>query len=120
MADAVRGAPATAKLSLTSVSTPACTLDITPKSMVLRIIWVRKTGLSDELIWTSDQCPDAVPVRQAVVRADPATTYRFRWDGQRSAQGCSSPVGKPKAGHYLLQVALVGGNVSSATFHISP
>lgn len=99
-------------LSLTTLDSTACTLQITPTAMVLRV-----TSGAD-VIWTSDDCPDLLPARQVVVRGDPATTYRFSWDGHRSVQGCVSPGRLPGPGGYWVEVALVGADVHKAYFDV--
>jgi hypothetical protein len=109
-----RGEAATATLSLTSLSTPACTLPVDSHAMVVRI--VAKGG---GVVWTSDDCPDAVPARQIVVRADPATTYRMAWDGHESVQGCTAPGRLAPAGDYWFQVALVGAEAYQGGFTVA-
>jgi hypothetical protein len=109
-----QGEATTSTLSLTSRWAPACTLTVSPHSMVVRI--VSKNGL---LVWTSDDCPNAVPARQLVVRSERATIYRMPWDGHRSVEGCSSP-GPPAApGDYWFEVALLGADVYRGEFTIA-
>ncbi len=100
-------------MSLTSLATVACTLQITPDSLVLRI-----TSGSD-VVWSSDDCPDSVPARQLVVRADPATTYGFTWNGRRSVQGCLSPGAMATPGGYWVEAALVGADIHKAYFDVT-
>jgi hypothetical protein len=102
-----------ATLALTTLDGAVCTLQITPSSMVLRIT------SGDAVVWTSDDCPNLLPARQIVVRPDPATSYRWRWDGRRSVQGCVSAGTVATAGHYSLQAALVGAGIYQGTFDIT-
>jgi hypothetical protein len=99
-------------LSLTTLDSTACTLQITPTAMVLRIT------SGPDVIWTSDDCPNLLPARQVVVRGDPATTYKFSWDGHRSVQGCVSPGQLADPGGYWIEVALVGADVHKAYFDV--
>jgi hypothetical protein len=112
MPDTTVGQSTTATLSLTTLDSTACTLQITPTTMVLRI-----TSGAD-VIWTSDDCPNLLPARQVVVRGDPATTYRFSWDGHRSVQGCVSPGQLADPGGYSVEAALVGADVHKGYFEV--
>jgi hypothetical protein len=99
-------------LALTTLDSTACTLQITPATLVLRI-----TSGAD-VIWTSDDCPNLLPARQVVLRGDPATSYRFTWDGHRSVQGCISPGQLADPGGYWVEAALVGADVHKAYFDV--
>ena len=111
--DANVGQGTVATLALTTLDGAVCVLQITPSSMVLRIT------SGDAVVWTSDDCPNLLPARQIVVRSDPATDYRWRWDGRRSVQGCVSAGTVATPGHYSLQAALVGAGIYQGTFDIS-
>jgi hypothetical protein len=112
--DVVTGEAATATLSLTSLSTPACTLTVGPGTMAVRVV-----GKGGQVAWTSDDCPDAVPARQIVVRADPATTYRMPWDGHESVTGCTAAGRLAPPGAYWFQVALLGAEPYEGAFTVS-
>jgi hypothetical protein len=111
--DANVGQGTVATLALTTLDGAVCTLQITPSSMVLRIT------SGDAVVWTSDDCPNLLPARQIVVRPDPATSYRWRWDGRRSVQSCVSAGTVATPGHYSLQAALVGAGIYQGTFDIT-
>jgi hypothetical protein len=111
--DANVGQGTVATLALTTMNGAVCVLQITPSSMVLRIT------SGDAVVWTSDDCPNLLPARQVVVRPDPATDYRWRWDGRRSVQGCVSAGTVATPGHYSLEAALVGADINQGTFDIT-
>ncbi|MDX6365679.1 MAG: hypothetical protein QOK30_755 [Nocardioidaceae bacterium] len=111
--DANVGQGTVATLALTTLDGAVCVLQITPSSMVLRIT------SGGAVVWTSDDCPNLLPARQIVVRPDPATSYRWRWDGRRSVQGCVSAGTVATRGHYALQAALVGAGIYQGTFDIT-
>jgi hypothetical protein len=113
VADAKAGQSTTATLTLTTFDGAACTLQITPASLVLRV-----TSGTD-VLWTSDDCPNLLPARQVVVRADPAATYKFSWDGRRSVQGCESPGAIATPGGYWVEAALVGADVHKGYFDVT-
>ncbi len=110
--DSAPGAPNTATLLLTSTDSPACTLSITPETMVVRIT------SGPDVVWSSDDCPDALRAQRVVAREDPPASYRFRWSGQRSSENCQ-PVGSvPEPGGYWVEAALVGGDPHKAYFDV--
>ena len=112
VSDTSVGEATTATLVLTSRATPACTLAITPASLVLRIT------SGDVVVWSSDDCPDMLPARQVVVRADPATEYRFEWDGKGSVEGCSPAGPSASPGGYWVEAALVGAESHRGYFDV--
>ena len=110
--DAAPGQPVTATLLFTSTKTPACTLAITPDRLALRV-----TSGAD-VVWTSDDCPDAVPAKEVVARTDPPTAYQFRWNGRRSSEHCQPVSSAPDPGGYWVEAALIGGDPHKAYFDI--
>ena len=72
----------------------------------------------DDVVWTSDDCPDKLLAEEVVVRADPAGVYTFRWDGHRSTGSCAGagPVAKP--GGYWVEAALIGADAHKAFFDV--
>ncbi len=115
VADSVAGHPNTATFVLTvPASVGACTLPITPDSLVARIT------SGPDIVWSSTECPDALLVKQVVVRHDPATVYSFEWNGRRSTQHCVKPGEVAQPGGYWVEAALVGGDPHKGYFDIAP
>jgi hypothetical protein len=110
--DSRSGAGNPITLKFTSLATAACTLAITPDSLVLRI-----TSGSD-VIWTSDDCPDDLLAKELVVRERPATAYTFAWNGYRSTESCNAPGSVASAGGYWAEAALVGADAHRGYFDI--
>ena len=100
-------------LKLTSVGVPACTLAITPDSLALRI-----TSGAD-VIWSSDDCPNAILARELIVRAHQPVVYTFGWDGRRSTETCSQPGKVAAPGGYWAEAALIGADVHRAYFDVT-
>ena len=100
-------------LKLTSVATPACTLAITADTLALRI-----TSGSD-VVWSSDECPNAVLAREVVVRAHKPVFYTFDWNGRRSTETCSQPGKAAEPGGYWAEAALIGADVHRAYFDVT-
>lgn len=111
--DAKAGESNTATFELTSLDTVACTLAITPSTLVVKV-----TSGSDT-VWSSDDCPDALLAKQVVVRADPASHYQFTWGGERSSDGCQPTDSAVTPGGYWIQAALIGGEPHKAYFDLT-
>ncbi len=113
VSDAKVGRSNTATFLLTSTDTAACTLSITASTLVVRV-----TSGTDT-VWSSDDCPDALLARRLVLRADPASSYMFTWDGQRSSDGCLLDDATVKSGGYWVEAALIGGEPQKAYFDVT-
>lgn len=113
VSDASAGESNRADLLLTTIATPACMLAITPSSLVLRVT------SGSEVVWSSDDCPDSLRAKQVVVRQDPATTYRFTWNGRRSTETCREVGTVPQPGGYWVESALIGGEPHRAFFDVT-
>jgi hypothetical protein len=115
VADSVEGQSNTATLVLTLPgSAGACTLRITPQSLVARVT------SGPDVVWSSTDCLDALPARKVVVRHDPATIYSLSWNGRRSTGDCGPPGNVAPAGGYWFEAALIGGDPHKAYFDIRP
>ncbi len=113
VSDVKAGQSNTATFLLTSNDTPACTLSITASSLVVRVT----SGV--DTVWSSDDCPDALLARQLVVRADPASSYKFTWNGHRSSDGCQLDDEAVEPGGYWVEAALIGGEPHKAYFDVT-
>ena len=111
--DVRSGHSSTIRLQLTSTRVAACTLALTPDTLALRIV------SGQDLIWSSDSCPDQLPARQLVIRRHPATVYSFAWDGNRSTDSCRGTGAVAKAGGYWVEAALIGAGVHKAYFDVT-
>jgi hypothetical protein len=100
-------------LKLTSRGAPACTLAITPDTLALRV-----TSGAD-VIWSSQDCPNALLARELVVRAHHPTVYQFDWNGYRSTDTCAKPGKVATPGGYWAEAALIGGPVHRAYFDVT-
>ena len=110
--DSAPGEPNTATLLLSSEKLAACTLSITPDTMTVRVT------SGNDVIWSSDDCPDALRAQQVVAREDLPAAYQFRWNGQRSAENCQPVDAIPTTGGYWVEAAMIGGEPHRAYFDI--
>ena len=110
--DSAPGEPNTATLLLSSEKLAACTLSITPDTMTVRVT------SGNDVIWSSDDCPDALRAQQVVAREDLPAAYQFRWNGLRSSENCQPVDAVPTTGGYWVEAAMIGGEPHRAYFDI--
>lgn len=113
VADVKAGRSNAATFLLTSTDTAACTLSVTPATLLVNV-----TSGAD-IVWSSDDCPDALLAKQIVVRSDPPSSYEFTWNGSRSSEGCQLDDAKPDPGGYWVEAALIGGEPHKAYFDLT-
>lgn len=113
VSDVKAGRDNSAELLLTSTDTPACTLSVTPSTLVVNVT------SGDDIVWSSDDCPDTLLAKQLVVRSDPPSSYEFTWTGRRSSDGCQLDSSVVEPGGYWIEAALIGGEPHKAYFDIT-
>lgn len=112
VAAAVAGRPVTVTLRLRTRAAEACTWELSPKTFTWKI-----TSGPDE-IWTSRECPRAVPTRELVVRRDTETTTDLVWGGRRSDAECSRLTEWALPGWYHATVAPLAGEPKDTQFEL--
>ena len=109
---AVAGRPVTVTLQLRTAESEACTWRVSANHVTMKI-----TSGSDE-IWTSRQCPGAVPIQDVVVRSAVTTFVDVVWKARRSDDGCPIPTPWALPGTYHVHAAALGGEPSEASFQL--
>jgi hypothetical protein len=112
--DAHAGRVVHLRLKLTTTKTPACTWTVSPESLVVKI-----TSGSDR-IWSSQDCPDAVPQTDLVVRKDVPAMVDMGWRGQRSDSTCTRQPDWAQPGFYHVQTAAYGAEPTDVQFELEP
>ncbi len=112
VADAVAGRAVTVTLHLRTRLAEACTWELSRSSFTWKL-----TSGSDE-IWTSRECPRAVPSRELVVRRDTVATTELSWGGRRSDAECSRLTAWALPGWYHVTVAALAGEPRSSQFEL--
>ncbi len=112
VSSAVAGRPVTVTLRLRTRVAEACTWELSPKTFTWKI-----TSGPDE-IWTSRECPRAVPTRELVVRRDTETTTDLVWGGRRSDTECSRLTEWALPGWYHATVAPLAGEPKDTQFEL--
>ncbi|NYI79909.1 hypothetical protein [Nocardioides panzhihuensis] len=102
----------TIPLQLRTVKASACTWKLSPDALQVRIS--QKGG---DLVWSTVDCPKAVPTKEIVVRRDVVTTLPLTWTGRRVVAGeCTGHGPWVKPNFFVIVAAALGGEPSSATF----
>lgn len=111
--DAIAGRDVVMLLDLRSIASEACTWRVSPTSLTVRI----RSG--KDAIWSSAQCPRAIPVKDVVVRRDVAATVPLVWDARRSDEECSPQRDWAMSGFYLVAAAALGGEPTEIQFELT-
>lgn len=99
-------------LELTTFDSPACTWQVAPGSLAVRIT------SGDDRIWSSQDCPGAVPEQQVVLRDKTVATVRVTWSGRRSDSGCTRTTQWAEPGYYHLSAAALGSEPADLQFEL--
>jgi hypothetical protein len=111
--EAVRGRDVTIGLSLQSTGSPACTWRLSPSRAVVRI------SSGGEEVWTSRECPKAIPEQSVIVRDVVATVVELAWDTKESDEGCATRSAHwLPAGDYTVAAAAIGGEPGQVDFEL--
>lgn len=101
-------------LSLTTRQSPACDWTVGPGSLVVKVT----SGI--DRIWSTQDCPDAVPHRDVVVRQDHPVTVAVVWDLHRSVPGCAPGTPWADRGTYHVVAAAFGSDPTDRQFVLVP
>jgi hypothetical protein len=110
---AAGGADVPITINLRTIATEACTWQASPETMTVTI-----TSGSD-FIWSSQQCPAAIPVQDVVVRQAVDTPVVVTWkDAKRSDETCSGRTDWARPGFYHVEAAALGGEGTDVQFEL--
>jgi hypothetical protein len=109
----VGGDPVTFTLALRTITTPACTWQVSPSTLTMKIT------SGDDDIWSSLQCPRAIPTEEVVVRNNVSTKVEVTWSGRRSDEECSKYTDWAMPGWYWVDVAALAGEPSNLHFELT-
>jgi hypothetical protein len=100
-------------LSFRSTDAAACTWHLTGAKLLVRITD------ADEEIWTTRECPDAVPDKDVVVRDVVATVVEMSWNGRESDEHCRADTDWALPGDYSIAAAVLGGEPDQTDFELT-
>ena len=99
-------------ITLGTLVSPACTFDVSARSMVVKV-----TSGNDR-IWSSQECVGAVPKQSVVVRRDQPVTVSVGWNGQRSDTDCTRSTAWAEPGFYHVVAASFGADPVDVQFEL--
>lgn len=111
--DARAGGDVTIVLEFTTKVSEACTFAVSSESIVLRLT------SGDDKIWSSQQCPQAIPNGSVTARKEVAGTLAMTWRGHRSNDGCTVSAPWALPGYYHAEAAALGGDPTDVQFRLS-
>lgn len=104
--------PVVIQLALRSLQ-PACTFKVSPESLVVKIT------SGDDRIWSSQDCPKAIPEQDIVVRSGVPTNVSVTWSGRRSDVGCPNQTDWAHGGFYHVYAAAMGSTPTDVQFEVT-
>jgi len=111
--NAVAGRDVLVVLQLRTMESAACTWRVGPDTLAMSIT----SGPDD--VWSSRNCPKAIPAREVVVRSAVTTNVEVTWiDAKRSDEGCTRFAGWAMPGWYHVTAAALGGEPSDVQFEL--
>lgn len=110
---AVAGGDTEIKLKLSTLTSEACTWRAGPDSLTLKV-----TSGRDE-IWTSRQCPAAVPTSDVIVRRAVTTKVDVIWPSRRFDDSCTRVIEWSLPGWYHVEAAALSGEPADAQFELA-
>jgi len=111
--DAVAGRDVQIVLHLRTMSTPACTWQVSPGTLAVKIT------SGHDAIWSSRDCPKALPTQPVVVRQAATTDVAVTWSSRRSDETCSRLTEWAMPGFYHVTAAALGGEPSDVQFELA-
>lgn len=108
--DAVAGRDVVILLALSTIVDPACTWRVSSGSLSVKLT------SGDDDIWSSQQCPSVVPVKDVIVRSAEPTTVALVWNAKRSDEDCSRLTEWAEIGDYHVIAAALGGEPTDVQF----
>ncbi len=108
----IGGADITIMLNLQTKVATACTWHVSPETVTMNIV------SGHDKIWLSNQCPDAIPVQDVIVRLASVTQVPVVWSSRRSDDGCSDRTAWALPGSYHAIAAARGGEEVDVQFEL--
>lgn len=99
-------------LRLSTFESPACNWEVSADTVAVKL-----TSGSDR-IWSSQQCPSAVPTEPVVLRETKVTLVDVIWSGRRSDSDCSRTTQWAQPGYYHVAAAALGSEPESEQFRL--
>ena len=92
--------------------TEACTWQASPQTLTVTIT------SGDDYIWSTRECPVAIPVQDVVIRQAVDTPVVVTWSAKRSDETCSDRTEWAFPGFYHVKAAALGGEATDVQFEL--
>lgn len=102
----------TFRIKLTTLESPACTWRVSPSTLAVKLV------SGSDRIWSSQDCPGAVPTTDVVVRKDYPAKVDVHWGGRRSDSSCSRIPDWALPGWYHIEAAAFGAEPTDVQFEL--
>jgi hypothetical protein len=99
-------------INLRTVVTEACTWQASPETLTVTIT------SGDDYIWSTRECPVAIPAQDVVVRQAVDTPVVVTWSAKRSDETCSDRTAWAGLGFYHVEAAALGGEATDVQFEL--
>ncbi len=110
--ETVGGSPVTFVLELRTILTPACTWEVSPQTLTVKIT------SGDDDIWFSTRCPRAIPREDVVIRNNVSTEVEVTWSAKRVDSDCNL-TDWAMPGWYYIEAAALAGEPSDLQFELT-
>lgn len=101
-------------LLFTTKLSEACTFAVSPETVVVKLT------SGEDRIWSSQQCPKAVPTVTVVARKTVPGKAVVSWHGHRSNDECSKTAPWALPGYYHAESAVLGAEPTDVQFQLYP
>jgi hypothetical protein len=108
----IAGSDITFMLNLQTRESEACTWQVSASTVVMKIT----SGRDD--IWSSRDCPEAIPDQDVVVRRASITQVPVVWSSRRSDEYCSDRTAWALPGFYHVATAALAGEPTDVQFEL--
>ncbi|WP_127479183.1 hypothetical protein [Nocardioides pantholopis] len=102
----------TIDLDLRTITAEACTWRVSPRTLTLKVT----SGRDD--IWSTQDCPRAVPSQDVVVRKAESARVTLAWTARRSDEDCSRQTDYAMPGYYHVAAAALTGEPAKVQFQL--
>ncbi len=100
------------RLSLSTVGSTSCRIEIDAELLLVQV----STGGSP--VWSTEQCPGAVPEQTVVLRPGWTSALDVVWPGIYGDRGCTGTTKVASPGAYAVEAAVYEGEPSRADFDL--
>ncbi|PUA82725.1 hypothetical protein [Nocardioides currus] len=112
VAEAQGGVDVPVTLNLRTAQTPACTWTVSPETLTVSIT------SGEDAIWSTRECPAAIPAQDVVVRQAVDAPIVLTWNAKRSDEDCSDYTEWARLGFYHVEAAALGGEPTDIQFEL--